>query len=184
MIAFEPTEDSSAAVNLVASGIRNYAEVCDRDQECVPIDLNFLVDSVIGELRAEIDRCGTQIHVGRLPKISGDPFQMAWLVRELLTNALRFGAADSPRVEVSLTAGGPVGWFVSVTDNGSGIDPNLSERVFLPFKRLAGCGAGLGLAICRRIVELHGGQIWMEPREGGAEVRFFIGEPAANAPCD
>ncbi|HEY2019365.1 MAG TPA: ATP-binding protein, partial [Bryobacteraceae bacterium] len=168
-------EDSAAAVSGVAEGLRNYVEICTRPLCREPLDLNRSLASAIASLRAEIESAGGQVTSFTLPEVQADPFLMAWLLQELLTNAIRFRMADPPRVHISSGSGGPGDWFVSVADNGPGIEAGMAERVFRPFKKVsAGPGAGLGLTICRKIVEMHGGQIWLEPREGGADFRFFL----------
>ena len=124
-------------------------------------------------LRAEIESTASVITSTSLPRVEADPFAMTWLFQELLTNAIRFRApAVAPRVNVTSCAG-----VVSVLDNGPGIESGMEERVFRPFKKLGGGqGAGLGLTVCRRIVEMHAGRLWVEPRSGGAEFRFFVNE--------
>ena len=93
---------------------------------------------------------------------------------ELLGNAIRFRAAEPPRIRVDALAG-EEGPLISVSDNGKGIEQGLLERVFRPFKKASSeGGAGLGLTICRKIAELHGGRIWAEPRTAGAEIRITL----------
>ena len=115
--------------------------------------------------------------------MEADPSLVSWLLQELLANAIRFGrppaqSGNPPQeLRVHVSSGAEAGhWFVSVADNGRGIEPAMVERVFRPFKKLeAGPSAGLGLTICRRIVERHEGQIWIETGNRGAEFRFFLG---------
>jgi light-regulated signal transduction histidine kinase (bacteriophytochrome) len=110
-----------------------------------------------------------------LPVISADRFLMTWLFQELLANSVRFRADSAPRVHISEGTGGPANWYIAVSDNGTGIEPALAGRAFRPFKKLtAQGGAGLGLTICRKIIELHGGEIWIEPACQGADFRFFV----------
>ena len=168
-------EDSAAAVGVVAEGLRGYAEVCARPMHRQPVELGRLAVEAQTNLRSEIESVGAQITADRLPAAQADPFLMSWLFQELFTNAIRYRAEAKPVIHISTGTGGPGNWFVAVSDNGPGIEPALAERVFRPFKKLSNAGgAGLGLTVCRRIVELHGGEIWAEPREGGAEFRFFI----------
>ncbi len=169
-------EDCAAAVRTVAEGLRAYSEICARVPHPGPVALDRSLQSAIADLRSEIESAQAQISSAPLPEVEGDPFLLTWLVRELLANAIRFRGADAPQVRVAAGQGGPGGWFVSVADNGPGIEESLAERVFRPFKKLVpGAGAGLGLTICRKIVERHQGQIWVEPKSRGADVRFFIG---------
>jgi len=99
---------------------------------------------------------------------------LIWMFEELLGNAIRFRAAEPPRIRVDALAG-EEGPLISVSDNGKGIEQGLLERVFRPFKKASSeGGAGLGLTICRKIAELHGGRIWAEPRTAGAEIRITL----------
>ena len=174
-------DDSASAVGLVADGLHRYAEICGRPLRPEPLDLNLALESAMANLRAQIESTATEITSTALPRVEADPAAMAWLFQELLTNAIRFRAsAVTPRVNVKSGAGGPAKWFVSVLDNGPGIESGMEERIFRPFKKLAaGQGAGLGLTLCRRIVEMHSGRLWVEPGSGGAEFRFFVNEGPA-----
>jgi signal transduction histidine kinase len=168
-------EDSAAAVELVAEGLRNYAEICARPLEREQVDLGQLLAGAVSMLRDQIDRVGAQVTHSCLPVVSADRFLMVWLLQELLSNSIRFRAENPLQVHISGETGGAGGWYVAVADNGSGIEPLMARRAFLPFKKLtARGGVGLGLTICRKIVELHGGDIWIEPHDGGAEFRFFV----------
>jgi signal transduction histidine kinase len=116
------------------------------------------------------------VRVGPLPTVAADEAQLARVLQNLLANAVKFCAEPKPQVEVGAEreAGG---WRIWVADNGIGIDPAQAERVFQMFQRLhdrrAYPGTGIGLAVCQRIVERHGGRIWFEPRPGGGTVFAF-----------
>jgi signal transduction histidine kinase len=169
-------EQSAAALSLTADGIRRYAEICGREWIRQAVDLNSSLTSAIGGMQAEMESAGAEVTSNRLPVVCADPVQIACVFHELVTNALRFRSEAAPRIDVSTGRGGPGSWYVSVADNGPGIEAEMAERVFLPFKKIsAGNGAGLGLTICRKIVELHDGRLWLEPRNGGAEFRFYLG---------
>jgi len=168
-------EDSAAAVGTVAEGLRWYADICARPACREAVDLNVALSSARANLRAEIESAGAEISSSTLPVVQADAFLITWVIQELLTNAIRFGGADSPWVHISAAADAAGGWFVSVSDNGAGIQSGQEERIFRPFKKLSrGPGAGMGLTICRTIVETHEGRIWAEPRTTGAEFRFFV----------
>jgi light-regulated signal transduction histidine kinase (bacteriophytochrome) len=124
-----------------------------------------------------ISERAAELHVGNLPTVTGEPALIGELFQNLISNAVMYADAEHPRVEVTAErANGS--WCISVEDNGEGVDPRHSERVFEMFKRLHNrdqSGAGIGLAICKRIVEKHGGRIWVEPREaGGSAFRFTV----------
>lgn len=173
-------EDSAAAVRAVAEGLRAYAEICTRPLRCESVDLNAAFAGAMANLQAEVRTTGAHITSSPLPRVQADPFLITWLLQELLTNAIRCQTDHPAEVHVSAGRGGPGGWFVSVVDNGPGIEASAAERVFRPFKkRSAKQGAGLGLTICRNIAERHQGRIWVEPHTGGAEFRFYVNEAAA-----
>ena len=171
-------EASAADVGAVTDGLKTYSEICTRPLEPRLLDLNLSVASATANLQSEIAATGAEVCCAALPAVHADPFLMTWLFQELLTNAIRFRSGCPPRVSVSGAPPGPGVRYISVLDNGRGIEPAMAERVFRPFKKLSGGGgAGLGLTICRAIVEQHHGRIWVEPRTGGAEVRFVVDSP-------
>jgi signal transduction histidine kinase len=172
-------EDSAEAVDVVAEGLRNYAEICERPLQREPLDLGMAVAAAVANLRDEIDSAGAQVTHSILPAVHADRFLMTWLFQELLANALHLSCCAPLRIHICATPREPECWVISVTDNGPGIEAGFAERAFRPFKKLSGKGgAGLGLTICRNIMKMHGGDIWAEPRSSGAEIRFLIPEVA------
>ena len=113
---------------------------------------------------------------GPLPTVVGDPVQLGQVLQNLVANAIKFRGAEPPRVHVSAERAGRE-WTVSVRDNGIGISPEYAQRIFVIFQRLHSraeyAGTGIGLAICKKIVERHGGRIWVEPAPGGGSVFRF-----------
>lgn len=120
---------------------------------------------------------GATVTVGELPEILGDRDRLAELFEHLIANSLKFHGLEPPVIEIG-AVGVPEGWLFTVSDRGEGIDPKYWDRLFLPFHRLQGPevpGAGLGLAISRKIVEAHGGRIWIESRDGpGVTIAFTL----------
>ena len=139
------------------------------------------MDEVCADLRVTLDDAGASLVVGELPEVDGDPRQLRRVLQNLVANAVKFRSERPPRIEVSADRGSRE-WVVSVRDNGIGIRREDVVHVFDMFSRVTPNvdGTGIGLAICRRVVEAHGGRIWVEPAEdGGSVFRFTL--PAAEA---
>jgi PAS domain S-box-containing protein len=149
-----------------------------------PVDCGLVMADVLSSLAAAVADARAQVHVGTLPMVLGDRVSLAQLLQNLIANALKFRRGPGARVWVTSRHEESGMWQLSVADDGIGIDPRHRERVFKMFQRLhdreAFEGTGIGLAICRKIVERHGGRIWVEGREGGGTVfRFTLpGIPA------
>jgi len=144
----------------------------------VPVDLTRLSSAVVAELGSGLD--GTDLVVGDLPVVPGDEALLRVLLLHLLGNALKFRSPDRP-LEVSVTAGrADGGWRVEVADNGIGIAEADRERVFEPMLRLDKRieGMGIGLATCRRIVDVHDGAIGVTDGPGGVGSTFWVELPA------
>ncbi len=145
------------------------------------IDMQELLDAVCERMRAAIDESGAQVSGEALPAVRGDASQLERLLTNLIGNGLKFRTSAPPRVDVSARRTGRYYTF-TVADNGIGIDPQYAERIFVIFQRLhlreEFPGTGMGLAICKKIVERHGGRIWVESAPG-AGARFHFTLPAA-----
>jgi signal transduction histidine kinase len=153
-------------------GVLAYARAGELRRE--RLALNQVMAEVAQDLRARLEAAGATLEVGPLPEIDGDVRQLRRLLQNLVGNAIKFRGAASPRIEVSALRGSE-GWVVTVSDNGVGIDPEQTSRIFGMFARLNGEteGTGIGLAVCRRVVEAHGGRIWVEPANGGGSAFRF-----------
>ena len=141
------------------------------------VDLAAALAQVLNSLHAQIREQDATVRAEGLPVVTGDAAQLRQLLQNLIANAVKFRAEEPPVVEVSArrTDGDRV--EVSVADNGIGVPPDQAERIFQPFQRAAAGheGAGIGLAVCARIVATHRGRIWVEPREeGGSVFRFTL----------
>lgn len=159
-----------------------YSRVRDKGQPFHLVDAAAAAEAAISNLQATIAESGGKVTCDPLPTVPGDAMQLVELFQNLIGNALKFRRAGTTPV-VTVSADGHDGeWVFSITDNGIGIAPEYHERVFTIFERLhtqeTYPGTGIGLAVCRRIVERHGGRIWVESEPGnGSVIRFTL--PAA-----
>ena len=145
------------------------------------VALSAALAGAIDALAVPIEETGARVETEELPAVEGDESLLRSLFQNLLANSLRFHGAEPPVIRVSASELDG-SWEIVVSDNGIGIEPQYAERVFLIFQRLHGRdsyeGSGIGLALCRRIVEYHGGQIWLDTAySGGASFRITL--PAA-----
>ncbi len=160
-----------------------YSRAGARAREIDPADCGAALDAALANLKLSIQESGAQIERGELPTIAGDSTQLVELFQNLVGNALKFRGAERPRVTIAARRAGSE-WVVSVKDNGIGIAPEYFDRIFQVFQRLHGIdaypGTGIGLAICKRIVERMGGRIWVESAPGKGST-FFFSAPDAPA---
>jgi light-regulated signal transduction histidine kinase (bacteriophytochrome) len=142
-----------------------YSRVGSGDQFFEPTSCEEVLTHVLGNLRAAILATGAQVRYDPLPNLVADRFQLEQLLQNLLSNALKFHGEEPPLVHLSARHQGS-NWVFNLRDNGIGIDPQFAERIYVIFQRLhsdkAYPGTGMGLAICKKIVERHGGRIWVE----------------------
>lgn len=169
--------DETARMKAMIDDLLAFSRLETDAGDSVSVDLADAVSAAIRTLGPQLEECGGHVEVQPgLPTVEGSASHFERLFRNLIANALKFRADESPRVEVVAEREGE-DWTIAVCDNGIGIDPARAERIFEVFQRLHGQerypGTGMGLAICRRIVERHGGQIWVEPRPGGGSVFRF-----------
>jgi signal transduction histidine kinase len=140
------------------------------------VDLDELVAQASNALGLVIEETGAEVEVdGPLPEVYGERSLLGLVLQNLISNAVKFRGDEPPRVRISARRDGDV-WELSVADNGIGIDPEYAERIFVIFQRLhprdAYDGTGIGLAMCRKVIEHHGGEIWLEPSRNGAGATF------------
>jgi PAS domain S-box-containing protein len=131
----------------------------------------------LSNLRATIQESGALVSHDSLPSITSDDTQLVQVFQNLIGNAIKYRRAEVPHVHVSATKNGGKDWIFSVRDNGLGIDPQYFERIFVLFQRLHGReqfkGTGIGLTICKKIVERLGGRIWVESQPEKGSVFYF-----------
>jgi light-regulated signal transduction histidine kinase (bacteriophytochrome) len=161
-------------------GLRDYARLDALALDARPVELAAVVRSATDALRERLQEVSAEVHVGQLPEVDGDAMLLGQLFQNLIANAVKFRGERTPRVDIgAIRRNGD--WVVAVADNGIGLDPSHADRVFGIYQRVHGEdryeGAGVGLAVCRKIAERHGGRIWYEARpEGGT--RFLVSLPA------
>jgi len=158
-----------------------YSRVGAHPRPLVPVETAPVVAGVLANLHAIVTQGGAQIEVGALPAVMGDAGQLAQLFQNLISNALKFHRDGPPQVWINAQAQGSE-WLFSVRDAGIGLDMKYADRIFLVFQRLHQRseypGTGIGLAICKKIVEYHGGRIWVESTpEKGATFWLTLGRP-------
>ncbi|MDP3859397.1 MAG: ATP-binding protein [Stagnimonas sp.] len=160
----------------------SYSRVSREPRAASEVDLNALLAAAKANLHAAISDSGASVHSERLPSLRADPAQLTQLFQNLLGNALKFRTAEPPRVDVSARQL-DAAWQLSVRDHGIGIDPAGAERIFGLFQRLHTRdeypGNGIGLTICKKIVDLHGGRIWAEPAAPGTVFHFTLPDQPA-----
>lgn len=176
---------SAERVQAMLDGLLEWSRLASRDQSFTAVELDAVVDEALETLRGTIDSTGAEVTRGPLPTVAADRTQMVQLFQNLVGNALKFHGETPPKVHVS--AQEEEGrWVVSVRDDGIGIDPKDHERIFGMFQRLHPAsrfpGRGIGLALCRRIVEHHGGRLRVASRPGeGATFSVVLPRQTAGA---
>jgi len=171
---------SVAAANRLQETIRgllDYSRVQSLGSPFAKVQAEAVVNEAVNNLHTAIEESGARVTTGGLPLIYADNRQLVRLFQNLIANSLKFRGVQPP--EIKITAEKRQGeWYFCVKDNGIGIDPKYNERIFQIFQRLhprSVPGIGIGLAVCRRIVERHGGRIWIESEIGkGAAFWFTI----------
>ncbi len=154
----------------------NLSRVNTTAKAFAPVAFGDVLEDAMGLLKIRIEESGAVIAHGELPQVSGDARQLGQLMLNLIGNAIKFRGKEAPRVHIAAEADGDF-WHLSVADNGIGIDTRFFERIFVIFQRLHTRveypGTGIGLAICRKIVERHGGRIWVESEVGKGTTFHF-----------
>ncbi|MBK8208486.1 MAG: PAS domain S-box protein [Planctomycetes bacterium] len=176
--------DASLRMQRLITDLLEYSRSGHRDLKQQPVDLAAVMEQVKGDLKARLDETGGQIVWNGLPKVRGDAMQISRVMQNLVANGLKF---SRPGVvpEVHVTSEQVDGIVrITVQDNGIGIEEQYFGQIFKPFKRLHGVGryegSGIGLSVCRKIVERHGGSIDVQSTKGSGS-RFTVTLPADEA---
>ena len=173
--------EGATRMQSLIEGLLEFSRVRPEDAVFVEIDCAVVLRRALANLQAAIQESGATVTHDPLPTISADPVQLLQLFQNLIGNALKFHGEERPAVHVGAVREGG-NWHFSVRDNGIGIDAGDAERIFVLFQRLhskdAYAGAGIGLALCKKIVDAHHGRIWVES-ETGAGATFHWTVPAS-----
>jgi light-regulated signal transduction histidine kinase (bacteriophytochrome) len=168
--------DGATRMQHLIQDLLSYSHVTTEGGELQPIDSRAACGQAIGNLRTAIMESGAEVTHGWLPTVRADPTRLIQLFQNLIGNAIKYRDGRIPQIQITAT---PVEdrWIFSVHDNGIGIERRYFERIFQMFQRLHTRkeyeGTGIGLAICRKIVERHGGKIWVESEPGAGSTFFF-----------
>jgi light-regulated signal transduction histidine kinase (bacteriophytochrome) len=183
----EQQTDSALYIDFIREGTRRMQELLKDlltytqmgsqpwNRSIETIDLNSVLMEAIDDCRHSIEETEARVTRDHLPRVSGDERHFGQLFANLITNALKYRAECPPLVHISATNDRNM-WRLGVADNGIGIAPEHHESIFRPFKRLHGKdipGTGVGLAICRRVVEQYGARIWVESDIGQGSTFYF-----------
>ncbi|MDA8744373.1 CHASE domain-containing protein [Rubripirellula amarantea] len=172
--------DGANRMRTLIQDLLAYSKIESGSDRIEQVNLNQVIDVALSDLSTAIEESGAVVSVDDMPLIDADPAQMTQLFQNLIGNAIKYRTEASPRVRVGCEMSKDQ-WLFKVDDNGIGIEPRFREQVFGIFKRLHGQdayrGTGIGLSICKRIVERSGGRIWIEDSpEGGTRFCFVLGE--------
>jgi hypothetical protein len=167
-------------MQLLITDLLAYCRVGTTGKDLHETSSSAAVEQAMSTLQEAIEESGGVVTHDSLPVVIADGVQLVQLFQNLIANAIKYRSAEIPRVHVSATKNGGKEWTFAVRDNGLGIDPKYFDKIFVMFKRLHGrdefSGTGIGLTVCKKIVERHGGRIWVEsvPEKGST---FFFALP-------
>lgn len=168
--------DGSKRMQTLINDLLSFSRVGTQGKALEPVRCDETLDAVLRSLKRAIEESGAVITRDPLPVVLADELQLGQLLQNLLGNALKFRGDKAPRIHIGAERTGEA-WKISVRDNGIGIAPEHYERIFVIFQRLHTktqyAGTGIGLAICKKIAERHGGRLWVEPAPGGGSTFCF-----------
>lgn len=168
--------DGAMRMHVLINDLLTYSRVTKQGATKVPISCESVMETVAANLKSVVKESQAEIFVTPLPAVLGSEVQLVQLFQNLISNALKFRSQEPPRIRVSAEMKDS-NWLFSVADNGIGIEPEYREKIFVIFQRLHARtrypGTGIGLAICKKIVEQHGGKIWVDSQPGQGSTFYF-----------
>jgi signal transduction histidine kinase len=170
--------DGATRMQALINALLAYSRIGTKAKTLEPTDCEKVLEVALKDLHLAVEESKAIVTHDPLPTVMGDATQLGQLFQNLIGNSVKFRGGETPRIHISAERNGK-DWYFSHRDNGIGIDPQFSERIFVIFQRLHSKqeypGTGIGLALCKKIVERHGGRIWMESEPGhGTIFRFTI----------
>lgn len=174
----------TSRMQVLVDDLLAYSRLDSQSRPFEAVDCQRVFDEVKSNLAESIGRTEAEVSSAVLPSVVADRTQLAQVMQNLIENGIKYNTAQAPRVHVEAERRGEE-WVFSVSDNGIGIAPEYHERIFEIFRRLHSQseypGTGIGLAICQKVIERHGGRIWVDSRDGTGSV-FYFSLPAASEP--
>jgi signal transduction histidine kinase len=174
--------DGAKRMHQLIEDLLSYSRIGTKGNEFGPVDCDAVLRRTLIGLHVAVDESSAKVTHDPLPAVNGDEVQLGRLFQNLISNAIKYRSRTAPEVHVSCRREGN-DWIFAVRDNGIGIDPRYAKKLFVIFQRLHTReeypGTGIGLAICKKIVERHGGKIWVES-ELGKGATFLFTVPASN----
>ena len=168
--------DGAFRMQNLINDLLEFSRVTTRARDPVPMDSEFILDQVLSNLEVFIEENKPTVSHDPLPEVIADSTQLVQVFQNLIINGIKFHSEEAPKIHISAEKKESK-WVFSVQDNGIGIDPQYSGKIFEVFKRLHKKeeypGTGIGLAICKKIVERHGGHIWVESELGKGSTFYF-----------
>jgi light-regulated signal transduction histidine kinase (bacteriophytochrome) len=168
--------DGAQRMQALIQALLTYSRVGNPGEPALPIHMEDALRAALDTLKGSIGDAGARITAEPLPTVPGNALQLAQVFQNLIGNALKYRAKTAPEVHISAKREGRV-WLISVRDNGMGFDPLDAGKIFTIFQRLHTReeypGTGIGLAICKKIIDRHGGRIWADSLPGRGSTFFF-----------
>ena len=178
--------DGAHRMQLLVQGLLAYCHVETKGKDLRETSSGAALEEALVKLRGAIEDSGGVVTHDPLPTVTADSVQIVQLFQNLLGNAIKYHGVDPPRVHVSAKRNRDCEWIFSIRDNGIGIDSQYFERIFVMYQRLHGqsrkeiSGIGIGLAVCKKIAERHGGRVWVESALGNGST-FYVALPDGEA---